>query len=157
TLRSTLPGMSGNQPGDRRIRTNEGDTFIAASQRPDGTWRKARKVKDGYVPQEEQPKYQSRAMQQSSERVPVGVHPAKLATRPKPPITAINAPKAPITPQDHFMRKIGNVQKKLDDIKTLEEKRDRGEKLELNQLTKIEKKDDLQGEIDKLTAEMNAL
>ncbi|XP_023029318.2 partner of Y14 and Mago [Leptinotarsa decemlineata] len=116
------------------IVNDNGEQFIPASQRPDGTWRKARRVKEGYVPQEEVPLYESKGKQfVSRKQEPVVLPSGKVAQRPIPGLLIVqdDAEKKPTKKKGK--KKIDDVTNSMDKIKLVEKsaevKANKGDKL----------------------------
>ncbi|KAF7286119.1 hypothetical protein GWI33_007765 [Rhynchophorus ferrugineus] len=158
------------------IVTENGEQFIPASQRPDGTWRKARRVKEGYVPQEEVPLYESKVAQRTIPGLYIiedDKEKKGQKKKPKNKIEEINkilestkisekskkqkeTEKVPTKsqPQETIdpAKKLKNLKKRLREVEALEEKVKSGAlaKPEPDQLAKINRKNDLLVQIREL-------
>ncbi|XP_030754280.1 partner of Y14 and mago [Sitophilus oryzae] len=103
------------------IVTENGEQFIPASQRPDGTWRKARRVKEGYVPQEEVPLYESKGKQfMAKKQEPIVLSTGKTAQRPIPGLFIIQDDKEKKGNKKKPKNKIEEINKILESTKISE-------------------------------------
>lgn len=169
--------LSTSNGGDVRVRTSTGEIYIAATQRPDGTWRKARRVKAGYIPQDEQPRFECRSQAELRQKTqesggikyPVGWSPVNMVKKPQmsptihsgksKPVDAIEKPNAPITPEDHIRKQIAKLRKKIEEIDKLDERIKNCElkNPEKTQLEKIGRRSEIEGDIAELEKKLSEM
>lgn len=134
------------------------ERWIPGSQRADGSYRKERKVRPGFVPQEDVKRYSNARIEASKEAalLPPGAAKAttipggkkKVVEKPKPTVVKNQTPPAADQTKD---KKIKALNKKIRQITELEQKLIKGEKLNDEQHDKVKKGKSLREELEKLS------
>ncbi|CAO3656244.1 unnamed protein product [Mucor fragilis] len=139
------------------------ERWIPGSQRADGSYRKERKVRPGFVPLEDVKRYSNARIEASREAsLPPGAKATassipgakkKAAEKPKPAVpTTPVAPTPPAADQTKD-KKIKALNKKIRQITELEQRLIKGDKLNEEQHEKVKKGRSLREELEKLSLE----
>lgn len=140
------------------------ERWIPGSQRADGTYRKERKVRPGFVPLEDVKRYSNaRIEQDKAPKLPPGYKPSIEAEIPggkkKEPVKLVKKEPTPTAStatgatEQTTEKKIKAVNKKIRQIADLEQKLIKGETLNEEQREKVKKGKSLREELAKLSLE----
>ncbi|CAG8457396.1 10310_t:CDS:2 [Paraglomus occultum] len=138
------------------ITTETNERLIPSSRRADGSVRRERRVRAGYVPQEDVQIYQNRHVRKQENLGAITENLEALNLREgndgqQSGETLTNKPQTEI----EIARKIRTLEKKLIQIDKLKEKADLGETLLPEQQEKVDKSDSLREELDALKKLLN--
>ncbi|KAG2235403.1 hypothetical protein BDF21DRAFT_406072 [Thamnidium elegans] len=127
------------------------ERWIPGSLRADGTYRKERKVRPGFVPQEDVKRYSNARLESTtSNGGKPGIPGIKKKEGPKPVKKDIPPPTLPSSDQT-VEKKIKALNKKIRQITELEQRAIKGETLNEEQREKIKKGKSLREELTKLS------
>ncbi|EPB86659.1 hypothetical protein HMPREF1544_06539 [Mucor circinelloides 1006PhL] len=137
------------------------ERWIPGSQRADGSYRKERKVRPGFVPLEDVKRYSNARIEASREAsLPPGakattssIPGAKKKPTEKPKLTKPTVAPTPPAADQTKDKKIKALNKKIRQISELEQKLIKGEKLNEEQHEKVKKGKSLREELEKLSLE----
>ncbi|KAI7906503.1 uncharacterized protein BX663DRAFT_496721 [Cokeromyces recurvatus] len=130
------------------------ERWIPGSIRADGTYRKERKVRPGFVPAEDVQRYSNARLEASkASTLPPGAKSKKeVPGSKKKEVTTVKKEQTPPSTDQPKEKKIKALNKKLRQITELEQKLIKGETLNEEQLEKVKKGKAIREELEKLTA-----